>query len=159
MTAPGRPSGKGQTKGKGSTMFRWMRVLAILTILISTVATVHAQDVPPGRWWHSSSVVQQLQLTNQEVQRLDQAFEASRIKMIKLKSQVEAEQYKLKSMIERGNADDAAVRAQNRKLEAARSALADERFIFFIHCRDIIGNERFQKLLRMAPTGRRGRSR
>ena len=157
MTAPGRQSGKGQTKCKGSTMFRWMRALAVLPILVLTVAAVHAQDVPPGRWWHSSSVVQQLQLTNEEVQRLDQTFEASRIKMIKLKSQVETERYKLKSMIEKGNADDAAVRAQNRNLEAARSALADERFIFFIQCRDIIGNERFQKLLKMAPTGRKRR--
>lgn len=110
-----------------------------------------------GRWWHSSNVVNQLQLTGAEVQQLEQAFEASRIKMIKLKSLVEEEQFKLKTMIEKGNAGDAAIKAQHRNLETARSALADERFAFFIKCRDIIGNERFQALLDMAPTGRKGK--
>lgn len=138
-------------------MSAWMRGLALLPILFLTVSAARAQDVPPGRWWHSTNVVQQLQLTQDEVGRLDRAFEASRIKMIKLKSKLEAEQYKLKSMIEKGNADDAAVKTQNRNLEAARSALADERFAFFIRCRDIIGNERFQQLLNMAPTGRKGK--
>jgi Spy/CpxP family protein refolding chaperone len=124
--------------------------------ILMVVAAAQAQDVPPGRWWHSAQVVQQLQLTDGEVRQLEQAFEASRIQMIQLKSQVESEQFKLKTMMEKGNADDAAVKAQHHSLEAARSALADERFAFFVKTRDIIGNERFQKLLNMAPTGRKG---
>ena len=121
------------------------------------VVAAQAQDAPPGRWWHSPSVVQHLQLSNSEVRQLEQAFDASRIKMIKLKSLVEEEQFKLKSLIEKHNADDTAIKAQYRNLETARSALAGERFAFFIKCRDIIGNERFQKLINMAPTGRKAK--
>lgn len=138
-------------------MFKWMRGLAVFAALFLMAAATHAQNVPPGRWWYSPKVVRQLQLTEGEVRKLDQAFETARVKMIKLKSQVEAEQFKLKTMIEKRNADDAAVKAQHKSLEAARTALADERFAFFIKARDVIGNARFQKLLHMAPMGRKGR--
>ncbi len=143
-------------KNKGLTMFRSMCGWILIIGLMALATAAQAQDVPAGRWWHSPQVVQQLQLTDGEVSQLEQAFESSRIKMIQLKTQVEAERFKLQTMIEKHNADDAAIKAQHNSLEAARSALADERFAFMIKTRDIIGNARFQQLVNMAPTGRKG---
>ncbi|MDA8141741.1 MAG: hypothetical protein M0036_24110 [Desulfobacteraceae bacterium] len=137
-------------------MFRSMCGWILIIGLMALATAAQAQDVPAGRWWHSPQVVQQLQLTDGEVSQLEQAFESSRIKMIQLKTQVEAERFKLQTMIEKHNADDAAIKAQHNSLEAARSALADERFAFMIKTRDIIGNARFQQLVNMAPTGRKG---
>jgi Spy/CpxP family protein refolding chaperone len=69
--------------------------------------------------------------------------------MIKLKSQVEAEQFKLQALLEKNKLDEAAVRAQNRKLEQARTQLANERTAFVVEVRKIIGSQRFQKLAEM----------
>ena len=125
------------------------RSLTLLLILLLTAAAVYAGEGPQGRWWRSTRVAKQLNLTSGEIQRLEDSFNQSRLKMIKLKSQVETEQFKLKNLLEKSNLDEAAVKAQNRKLEQARTALANERTAFVLDVRKIIGHQRFQKLLDM----------
>jgi len=49
--------------------------------------------------------------------------------------------------LSRPDFDEAAVREQNRKMESARSDLAEERFDFLLKSREILGYERFQKLI------------
>jgi len=139
-------------------MFKCLCGWMTAAIVILTVVSAQAQDPPPGRWWRSPQIVKELQLTGSEVQQLDNAFEASRVNMIKLKSRVEAEQFKLESMVNQRGAKDSEIKSQYRNLEKARSDLADERFAFFVKARNIIGYERFQKLLDMAPGGK-GRKR
>ncbi|MFZ1985057.1 MAG: hypothetical protein WAU91_11630 [Desulfatitalea sp.] len=138
-------------------MSKGVRGLAAVLMVVLAAAMVYAQEAPAGRWWNSPQVVQQLQLSGGEIQQLERAFEASRLKMIRHKSQVEAEQFKLQTMVEKRSSDDAAIKAQHRALEQARSALADERFAFFVEVRQIIGPERFQKLMNMAPEGQKKR--
>lgn len=135
-------------------MSKWMRGLAAVLMVALFAATVYGQEAPAGRWWHTPQVAQQLQLSGGEIRQLEQAFESSRLKLIRLKSQVEAEQFKLQTMVEKRNSDNAAIKTQHRTLEQARSALADERFAFFVEVRQILGPERFQKLMNMAPEGR-----
>lgn len=137
------------------SMFRWKAFILLATMICSAAA--HAQDPPPGRWWRSPDIVQALQLAGSEVQQLEEAFETSRLKMIRLKSRVETEQFKLQRMVEKRDIDEATIKAQHRRLESARSALADERFSFFVKARSIIGYDRFQKLLNMAPGKGEGR--
>lgn len=127
--------------------------IALLLVLLTSVVA-YGQNAPAGRWWRSQKIVKQLGLTGGEIQQLERAFEASRLKMIKLKSRVEQEQFKLQSMVEKRKVNEAKMKAQHRRLEEARTSLADERFAFFVQVRNIIGYERFQKLLDMAP-GRR----
>ncbi len=132
-------------------MLRFAWGLTVLAALLMTTVTAGAQNVPPGRWWHNPNVVKQLNITKSEAQRLDKAFETSRIKMVELKNQVEAEQFKLEKMMKKDNAKTPAIKAQHRKLEKARSQLADERFGFVVKARNIIGQQRFQQLVNMAP--------
>ncbi len=126
--------------------------LIFFGVVLST-ATAIAQDAPSGRWWHSSRVVQELNLTSGEKQRLEDAYRNSRRKLIQKKSRVEAEQFELENLMERRKIDEGAIRAQNRKLEKARSELADERFAFVIEVRKIIGHDRFQQLIEIHRSG------
>ena len=82
-------------------------IFAVTIIAVLTTALAYsAQNGPTGRWWRQSTVVNQLKLTDGEIQRLEKAFEASRLKMIKLKSQVEAEQFKLQNLVEKRDIDE-----------------------------------------------------
>jgi Spy/CpxP family protein refolding chaperone len=120
-------------------------------ILFCLTAAAAAQEGPQGRWWHSPEVVSKLNLTSAEIQRLENAFDRSRSKMIRYKNQVEAEQARLQSLLEKRKLDENAVQAQHRKLEEARTALATERTAFVVEVRKIIGYERFQRLVEMQP--------
>jgi Spy/CpxP family protein refolding chaperone len=130
-------------------MSKILRGFALIFLALLVTTTGYAQQGPQGRWWRSSKVVKALNLTDGEVQRLEDTFNESRLKMIKLKSRVEAEQFKLQALLEKSKLDEAAVKAQNRKLEQARSELADERTAFVVEVRKIIGPRRFQQLIDM----------
>ena len=122
----------------------WVGILLILMINLPGPAT--GQDVPSGKWWYNQKVVKNLNLTQKEIRQLDQAWVDSQRKLIKLKNEVEREQFELDTMLGKKTVDDAKVRKQFNQLESARTDLADERLEFIIRVREIIGAERFQQL-------------
>lgn len=132
-------------------MIKTMRTIVISMTILLMAVTAMAQSPPSGKWWRNPRVVNALNLTGDEIQRLEQAYEMSRRRMIDLKNKVEREQFELSNMLEKRNMDEAAVRAQNRRLEQARSELADAKFAFVIDVRRIIGAQRFQQLLDLKP--------
>ena len=122
----------------------WVGILLILMINLPGLAT--GQDVPSGKWWYNQKVVKNLNLTQKEIRQLDQAWVDSQRKLIKLKNEVESEQFELDTLLGKKTVDDAKVRKQFNRLESARTDLADERLGFIIRVREIIGAERFQQL-------------
>jgi Spy/CpxP family protein refolding chaperone len=128
-------------------MVKRLSVMAMAIFIGLSATAAHAWHDYRGRWWRSPDVVQQLNLTNSEIDRLDKAFDAARIQMIELKSKVEIERSKLRTLMEQSDFNEAAVREQHRTEEAARTKLADARFGFLLKVREIIGQDRFLKLL------------
>jgi Spy/CpxP family protein refolding chaperone len=128
-------------------MFKMMRTITVVLVLLMMATTSFAER--RGRWWLDPHVVKNLDLTNDEVQKLENAFNTSSIKMIELKSKVEQEQYKLQALLEQQNMDEDAINTQIQNLEKARSALGIERTRFVVQVRKIIGYEQFQKYLDM----------
>jgi Spy/CpxP family protein refolding chaperone len=124
-------------------------VLAAALLLVLAVAAAQADPDFKGRWWHEPAVADQLQLTEPEIRLLDQAFETSRNRMIELKGQLEIEQGKLRALMERSKMNEAEVKEQHRRQEAARADLADARFEFLMEVRRIIGPERFAQVSEM----------
>jgi Spy/CpxP family protein refolding chaperone len=122
----------------------WVGILLIFLINLSGLAT--GQEVPSGKWWYNQKVVQNLDLTQKEIRQLDQAWVDSQRKLIKLKNEVEREQFELDTLLGKKTVDDARVRKQFKQLENARTDLANERLGFVIRVREIIGAERFQQL-------------
>ncbi len=130
-------------------MLKSMHGLIVLIVVLLMTSNTMAQDAPTGRWWRSQQVVKTLNLTNGEIQRLESSYGQSRRQMIKMKNRVETEQFELESMMQNRKLNESAIKAQNRKLERARSDLADAKFAFVIEVRKIIGHQRFQRLVNM----------
>jgi len=122
----------------------WVGILLIFMINLPGLAA--GQDVPSGKWWYNQKVVQNLNLTQKEIRQLDQLYVDSHRKLIQLKNEVEREQFELDTLLGKKTVDDAKVRKQFKRLESARTDLADERLGFIIGVREIIGAERFQQL-------------
>ena len=120
-------------------------MLLIFFILPPTIA--FSQDMPHGKWWRFQRVAKRLNLTDNETQQLDEAFHKSRLNLIKLKSDVEREQFELETLIEEKTLNEDAALGQYKRLEKARVKLGTERFRFFVEIRKIVGYERFQELM------------
>ena len=105
-----------------------------------------AQEVPAGKWWYNPQIQKNLNLSQNEIGKLDKLFANSRRKLIQLKSEVEREQFELDQLLSKKKVDDAEVKKQFQKLEQARKKLANERLDFVIGVRNILGADRFQQL-------------
>jgi Spy/CpxP family protein refolding chaperone len=123
-------------------------VFSVILLIIFLIAPVIAasQDVPAGKWWYNPKIQKNLDLSKKEVGKLDKLFATSRRKLIKLKSEVENEQFELDQVLGQKTVNDAKVKKQFQKLEKARNKLANERLQFVIGVRNLLGPERFQQL-------------
>lgn len=120
-------------------------IFLMLFILPTTV--VLGQEMPSGKWWHIPRVVKRLNLSDAEIEQLDEAFRKSRLNLITLKSDLEKEQFELQNLFDKKTLNEDAAMEQYENLEKARVKLGTERFRFFIKIRKIIGYERFQELM------------
>jgi Spy/CpxP family protein refolding chaperone len=118
----------------------------LMIFMISLPEFAGGQDIPSGKWWYNQNVVQNLNLTQNEIRQLDQLYVDSYRRLIELKNAVEREQFELDTLLSKKTVDDAKVRQQFKRLENARTDLADERLRFVIGVREIIGANRFQQL-------------
>jgi Spy/CpxP family protein refolding chaperone len=118
----------------------------LLAIFLIAPLIAAAQDVPTGKWWYNPQIQKNLKLSQNEIGQLDKLFANSRLQLIKLKSEVEREQFELDQLLSKKKVDDAEVKNQFQKLEQARKKLANERLDFVIGVRNILGADRFQQL-------------
>ena len=118
----------------------------LLVIFLITPAIAAAQDIPAGKWWYNPKIQKNLKLSKKEISKLDKLFANSRRKLIKLKSEVENEQFELDQLLGQKQVNDNKVKKQFQKLEKARKNLANERLEFVIGVRNILGADRFQQL-------------
>ncbi|UCD78122.1 MAG: periplasmic heavy metal sensor [Desulfobacterales bacterium] len=119
-------------------------ILPVLLVISPLIAA--GQDVPAGKWWYNPKIQKNLNLNQKEVDELDNLFADSRRRLIKLKSEVENEQFELDQLLGKKKVNDADVKKQFQKLEQARKNLANERLEFVIGVRNILGANRFQQL-------------
>ena len=122
-----------------------IRVILLVFVVILPVAAA-GQDVPAGKWWYNAKIQKNLNLSDDEINKLDKLFAKSRRKLIKLKSKVENEQFELDQLLGKKEVNNAKVKKQFQKLETARKNLANERLQFVIGVRNLLGHERFQQL-------------
>ncbi len=127
-------------------MLRNVFSVILLAVYLTTPVIAAGQDVPGGKWWYNPEIQKNLDLSKKEISKLDKLFAKSRRKLIKLKSEVEHEQFELDQLLGQKKVDDAKVKKQFQKLEKSRNKLANERLDFVIGVRNILGSDRFQQL-------------
>jgi Spy/CpxP family protein refolding chaperone len=119
--------------------------MLLITFLIAPMIAA-GQGVPAGKWWYNPKIQKNLDLSKKEVGQLDKLFAPSRRKLIKLKSEVEHEQFELDQLLGQKVVNEAKVKKQFQKLEKTRKNLANERLQFVLGVRSILGADRFQQL-------------
>jgi Spy/CpxP family protein refolding chaperone len=125
---------------------RTFGTMVVIITVLALAGPAMARGASKWRWWQNDKIVTQLKLTPEEIKKLDEAYVESRRRMLEIMGRVEAERFKLEEMMSRPEIDVAAIREQNRKMESARSELAEVRFDFLLKSREVLGHERFQKL-------------
>jgi Spy/CpxP family protein refolding chaperone len=139
-----------------------MKKIFITTVAVLISVTIisidcSAQDMGHGRWWQKPYVAKELNLTDKDKQVLDDMFTRNRDRFIDLKSALDKERLKLDDVLGKDPFNEAAAKAQYRRVEQKRQDIAEERFKYLLGVRKVLGPDRFQRLTGMADEMRRKR--
>jgi len=99
-----------------------------------------------GKWWKNAEIVQQLQLSDDQLQRLEQAFQESRLHLIDLHAALEKEEAQLEPLTEADNPDEAQVDSQIDKVATARAELEKAHTRMLLNVRKVLTTEQWKKL-------------
>jgi Spy/CpxP family protein refolding chaperone len=120
--------------------------IALAAVWLFMPLTSYCENIPPGKWWRIPRLSDRLGLTEGQKRALDDLFVRSRRRLIDLKSAVEKERFELENLFEEEKLDEGTIMNHFRRLERARSDLANERFMFLLQVRKTLGLERYHRL-------------
>jgi Spy/CpxP family protein refolding chaperone len=99
------------------------------------------------KWWQSPELSKDLGITAGEKQSLDDLFRKNRDKLVDLKSSLMKDRFKLRDMIEKDTVDEVSVLALNKVVEEDRLMISNERIMYMLGMRKILGPDRFHRLM------------
>src|SRR5262245_28097141 len=67
--------------------------------------------MPMGKWWKNAEIVKELQLSDDQLQRLEKTFQDSRLHLIDLHAALQKEEAQLEPLIQSDNPDESQVDA------------------------------------------------
>lgn len=137
-------------------MLKYSKIIVLVIVLTFASTALFAQGLqqgdarhgrmPFGKWWRNPNAMKKLNLTQEEIRKLDEQFSSHARTFIKLKHAVELEQFEMDQLLESTTLDESALMAQFTKLEKARADLSKERFHYLVQVRKTLGPERFQTI-------------
>jgi len=133
-------------------MLRDTTVLSLLLMLLATpsVAVGQMELLPEGKWWQEPRIIKQLNLSQEQIDSLDQAAIEHSRKLIPLRSAVQQEQFELGVLVENPALDEDAILKQIKKLEKAKNALSTQFWRLIIDVKRIVGHDGFMKIKKKA---------
>ncbi len=139
--------------------------LAILGLLL--VSAAWAQEPPPvpaapavpappappapprpafGKWWKNSRIVQELQLSESQVKRLEDAFLASRKDLSELNTELSSQETQLQALLDADPMDETKVKEETERVLSVRAKMERANTNMMLSFRRILSTEQWKKL-------------
>ncbi len=110
--------------------------------------------MPAGAWWQRAALVKQIGLTEEQQQKIQQAFLEHRKKMIRLRGEIEIQELELEPLLSAKTLDEGKLEKVIDAIEKLRSKMSRERMEMLLTIRKTISAEQYEKLKGLR--GRRG---
>jgi TonB family protein len=132
-----------------------MKFIILMATLLFVLSSTLLAQVPPatasgpaelGKWWKNSEIVGKLQLSETQIDRIEQAFLSFRPTLTNLTTELKAREDRLRILMNADPIDDGKVLAQTESIAEARSALEKANSGMMIAIRKEITKEQWAKL-------------
>ena len=97
-------------------------------------------------WWKDANVVQQLNLTPEQINRMDGIFDQSRLQLIDLRANLQKQEIMLEPMLSANPVDVAKASAQIDKVAQARAELEKANAKMLLGIRGVLSPDQWTKL-------------
>ena len=108
--------------------------------------------LPPGRWWKDADVVKTIGLNDGQVQKIEQIFQDSRMKLVDVHANLQKEEIKLEPLLEADNPDENAVLSAIDRIAATRATLEKANAQMAFAIRRVLTPDQWKKLRAMRPS-------
>jgi Spy/CpxP family protein refolding chaperone len=102
--------------------------------------------LPPGRWWKNADIATTIGLNDGQIQKIEQIFQDSRMKLVDIHAGLEKEEIKLEPLLEADNPDENAVLGAIDRIAAARAALEKANAQMAFSIRRVLTPDQWKKL-------------
>jgi Spy/CpxP family protein refolding chaperone len=107
--------------------------------------------LPPGRWWKDAEVAKAIGLNDSQVQKIEQIFQNSRMKLVDVHANLQKEEFKLEPLLEADNPDENAVLSAIDRIAATRATLEKANAQMAFAIRRVLSPEQWKKLRSLRP--------
>jgi Spy/CpxP family protein refolding chaperone len=110
---------------------------------------------PGGKWWGNPELVKRLEITPDQLRKMDDALQQSRLKLIDLKATLEKEEVMMEGLLRGPQLDDAKILPAVDRIAQARAELEKANARLMLGIRHILTPEQWEKLNREGPPAQR----
>jgi Spy/CpxP family protein refolding chaperone len=119
-------------------------VVAALVLVFATSA--FAQNLPPGKWWRRAEIVQSLDISEEQQNRLENIFRMSSSDLIDLRGDVEKLNINLRADLDQSQLDRAAIRRDAQRLSDARARLFERELMMLVDMRGVLNDSQWDRM-------------
>ena len=119
-------------------------LLASLVLVFATSA--FAQNLPPGKWWRRPEIVQSLNISEEQQNKLENIFRASSSDLIDLRGEVEKLNINLRADLDQSQLDRAAIRRDAQRLSDARTRLFERELMMLVDMRGVLNDSQWDRM-------------
>jgi len=109
-----------------------------------------------GTWWKNSETVAKLQLTDDQVKKIEAAFYNHRLKLVDLRADLEKQELQLRPLLDADQPDEQRVAVQIDQITMARGRLEKEHAMMMLGMRRVLTVDQWKKLQTMKDERRPG---
>ena len=124
---------------------------ALAAVLAASFAALPAAaqmiEMPGGKWWKRPAVVENLKITPEQQERLDEVFSKNRRAFVDLKADVDRRTIDLEDLLAAKDVDPKKVAAASEALEQARGRLGKARMMMVVEMRGILTEAQWKQIV------------
>jgi hypothetical protein len=114
--------------------------------LLACAALAQAQQLPPGKWWRRPELVQELQLTADQQERLEEVFRGAANDLIDTKADAEKLHVAIRAELERPQLRKAELQRLATQLSAARGKLFERELMMLVDMRGVLSDQQWTRI-------------
>ena len=137
-----------------------LKLLMLLICIFALINTAAAQDLlPRGKWWKHPEVLEGIELSDEQIQKIEGISNESMRKIIQLEADYKIARMDLETLldqVDQQKLDLNALEKQIDKVNSIKGALQKERIMMLARIRNLLPKETIDQLKRLRGRFRRG---
>lgn len=125
----------------------WTLAALAVAVFSGLPAAAQMVEMPAGKWWKRPPVVETLQLSAEQQQRLDEVFSKSRRAFVDLKADVDRRTIDLEDLLAAKSVEPKKIAAASEALEQARGRLGKARTMMVVEIRGVLTEDQWQQIV------------